>query len=133
MDFARTFADYIFAAVAAISGILLVDVDVSAGFEIKNRHRIETLIEKLAQRRFALAQLGRSHLALGINPITVCNFLLETKLHFLSSGDLRGQFTANSLELALGGLAPADLIFGDVGLVASHSESNTLQCAARCT
>src|ERR1019366_519358 len=121
-----TFADYIFAAVAAISGILLVDVDKSAGLHVGNRHRIETLIEKLAQRRLTLAQLGRSHLAFGYDAVAVRNFLFEVNLHFVSSGNLHGQFAANSLELALGGLAPVDLILGDVGLVASHSESNTL-------
>ncbi|WP_331964084.1 hypothetical protein [Candidatus Binatus sp.] len=87
----------------------------------------------MAPRYLTLAQLGRSQLALGYDAAALRNFLPDitliahffaANLRFVSSGDLRGQFAADSLELALGGLAPADLIFGDIGLGVSHSESN---------
>src|ERR1700723_767244 len=51
LDFACAFADYVFTSVAAVSEVLLIDVDESAGLDIENRHRIETLIEQLAQSR----------------------------------------------------------------------------------
>ena len=48
--------------------------------------------------------------ALGNNPIALRHLRFEANLHFVSSDDLQGQFAANRLELALGGLEPADLI-----------------------
>jgi hypothetical protein len=81
------------------------------------------LIEQLAQRKLAVAQLCFGALALGDNSIALRNFFFETNLRFKASCDMLGQFRAQSFELALGSLEEADLIHGDIGLWASQYES----------
>ena len=85
--------------------VLFVYVDVPAGLQIKNHHRVEILIEQLTQRRFAFTQarfrLGR----LGDNPIALRYFLFEASLHLVAGSDLLGQFCPDRFDFVLGGLA----------------------------
>jgi hypothetical protein len=51
-------------------------------------------------------------------------------LGFMASGDLLGQFGAESFELTLGSLELASLSLWDIRFGASPSESNTAHCVA---
>jgi hypothetical protein len=90
--------------------VLIVHIRVSPGFEIENHHGVEVLIERLPQRHLTVAQLCFGPLTLGNNSITLRNFLFEAQLRFIASRDLLRKFRAQSIELALGSSAQADLI-----------------------
>ena len=53
---------------------------------------------------------GNPHVTRWGSEVALRHLLFEANLYFVSSDDLQGQFAANRVELALGGLEPADLI-----------------------